>query len=133
VKEKPDKQYMIFYDDGKPTQLRIFLGDSDPLVKNKMLIFSKVHFKVPIHLSYERHFERDGKKVVEYYTDDELWMYDETDEEEKNMFKTRVYDSSSDLFGLTKYQISDGYKITLEDWVINEEGTKTEGYIYESN
>jgi len=76
-------------------------------------------------LSYERHFERDGKSVVEYYTDDELWMYDETAEEDKNIFTTRVYDPSGDLFALTKYQISDGYKITLEDWVINEEGTKT--------
>ncbi|MDC0303858.1 hypothetical protein OAL15_02480 [Flavobacteriales bacterium] len=56
-------------------QIRIQLSDKDSTVFNKKLIFDKVRFKEPVHLSYERHIKVDGKEIIEHYTNDERHMY----------------------------------------------------------
>ena len=72
--------YEFFYDDDdetKVTQLRFHLDDDDPEIKNKCLCISKIHFKEPVILFYERHRIIGDKKIIEYYENDELSMYEE--------------------------------------------------------
>ena len=72
--------YEFFYDDDdetKVTQIRFHLDDDDPEIKNKCLCISKIHFKEPVILFYERHRTLGNKKIIEYYENDEMSMYEE--------------------------------------------------------
>ena len=71
--------YEFFYDDDdetKVTQIRFHLDD-DPEIKNKCLCISKIHFKAPVILFYERHRTIGNKKIIEFYENDEMSMYEE--------------------------------------------------------
>ncbi|MDB4065040.1 hypothetical protein N9536_04605 [Flavobacteriaceae bacterium] len=56
--------YELFYDDdGRVSQFRLHLKDEDPEIKNKCICVSKVHFKEPVTLFYERHKNIGTKKT----------------------------------------------------------------------
>ena len=47
--------------------IRLHLKDKDPEIKNKCICVSKIHFKEPVTLFYERHKTEGDKKIIEYY------------------------------------------------------------------
>lgn len=69
-----------FYDDGLLTQIRFNLSDKDPSIKNKKLILSTRHFKEFTTSFHERHLDREGLKIVDYYANNKLTSYTELPE-----------------------------------------------------
>lgn len=127
---KKPKPYQFFYDYGKPTQLRSHLEDDDPLVKNnKIIIDTYGRFRAPVLLSYEKHFTRNGKKVVEYYTNEIMDTYFETEDFGNGIFIEKGYGSEGGLFYYRKYNNYPDYYINLKEWVIDIDGRKTEGEV----
>ena len=124
--ETDTKTMEWLYEDGEIFQIRIFLNDPDKTVKNKMLIFNKRPFIRRVVNSHERHFQRDGKDVVEYYSEDELWMYSET-ERKGQLEICKCYGDDGEMFSreIIEYD-KDGNEISEESLVYNADGTKTE-------
>ena len=60
---RPREDYELFYDDdGRVSQFRLHLKDEDPEIKNKCICVSRIHFKKPVNLFYERHKTIDSLK-----------------------------------------------------------------------
>ena len=118
--------YKIFYDEGKISQIRFFLEDDDEQVKNKMLILSKKHFKDKVSLQYEKHFFRDGKKVIESYYNDELHSIFEITSL-KNRIITKGYSKDKILFSSEVIHTnSEGRPITEEQYIKLADGSVLE-------
>ena len=76
--DRLQEDYELFYDDeGRVSQFRLHLKDEDPEIKNKCICVSKIHFKEPVTLFYERHKTEGDKKIIEYYYNDSLDTYTE--------------------------------------------------------
>ena len=135
--KKFDEDYIEFYDsktdkrtlelvymDGKIYLIRIYLDDIDKEIKNKILLFNKKLSEV--FLCYEKHFQRNGKEVIEEYLNDELGTYYET-EHLKNSKITKGFSASGDMFfrEIIEYD-KEGNEISEESLVYNDDGTKTE-------
>lgn len=118
-----EKIWEIYYEDGVVTQMRIHLDDDDKSLKNKTLIISKTHFKENVHLSYERHFIRNGRDVVEEFTNDEMSFYFET-ERVDNFEICCGFSPEGQLFSVTKTEFDQsGKPIQLDDYVHCDDGS----------
>lgn len=102
-------------------QIRFICKDIDPQVKNKKLILSRGYFHTPCFLSYEKHFTRDGKSVVECYTDDILDMYFETTHK-GNMEIVEGFGAAGDLFHREIKHFENGKHFKSEIMVLNADG-----------
>ena len=97
-------------------QIRIQLSDKDSTVFNKKLIFDKVRFKEPVHLSYEKHLHVDGKEIIEHYTNDERHMYfvKETKGEQK---VTEGFSDCGTIFFREVRLLDLNNREVIEEWV----------------
>ncbi len=113
----------LYYEDGVVTQMRIHLADADETVKNKTLIISKTHFKENVHLSYERHFTRNEREVVEEYSNDEMAFYFETERKDGFEICTGFYPDGSLFFVEKTSYNSLGKAISRDNYIHCENGT----------
>ena len=97
-------------------QVRIGLSDTDPTIFNKKLIFDKVRFKEPVHLSYEKHLHADGKEIVEHYTNDERHMYFVTEIKNEQTVTEGFGDCGTIFFREVKSLDSNNREV-IEEWV----------------
>ncbi len=102
-------------------QFRFYLEDSDPEVKNKLLIVSRGYFTVPVQLFYDRHFKRGNKEVLEKYLNGALTSYFVT-EPVKHFFVTKGYGADGGLFTIRKFEIENGREVRERIIVYNSDG-----------
>jgi hypothetical protein len=116
----------FFYDDGKITQIRFLLEDSNSQIVNKQLIISKTHFEDFATLFYEKHFYKNNIKTIEYYSQDEMDSYFEI--EKTNEYKiTKGFSPKGKMFSREKIEYNNkGKAITEEQLIYNADGTKME-------
>ena len=123
--------YEVFYDyedETKVTQLRFHLEDDDPEIKNKQLCISKNTFIEPVILFYERHRTIGDKKIVEYYENDEMLIYEEiTTEKSITIVKGLSIDGYL-IYEDKTYHDADGNEARHEHWVKSEDGTLYDCY-----
>lgn len=91
-------------------QYRFYFKDADPEVRNKVLIVSRGYFTVPVQLFYERHFKRGAKTVIEYYLNDALTYYYET-EAVKHFYVTKGYGADGGLFTIKKFEVEGSFEV----------------------
>ena len=97
-------------------QVRIHLSDTDPTIFNKKLIFDKVRFKEPVHLSYEKHLHIDGNELVEHYTNDERHMYFVT-EVKNDQTVTEGFSDCGTIFFREVKSLDSNNRGVIEEWV----------------
>jgi len=117
----PSIQY-LHNDKNKVNQIRIQLEDDDPQIKNKILIISKGVFLNPVILSYEKHFIRNGKEVVEYYEDDVLDSYFESNKED-NIQIIEGFGSDGTLFSREIKHFNKSKHFKSDIMIHNADGT----------
>lgn len=116
----------FFYDDGQISQIRLLLEDSNSQVLNKKLIISKTHFKDFVTLFYEKHFYQDDKKIIEYYSNNEMDSYFEI-EKTADYRISKGFSPQGKMFSREKIEYNNqGKAITEEQLIYNADGTKTE-------
>lgn len=96
--------------------------DPNPQIKNKKFILNKGYSLLPCMLTYEKHFTRNDKKVVEYYTNDILDTYFETTRK-GNMEIVEGFGAAGGLFTREKKHFKDGKHIKSEIRIQNADGT----------
>jgi len=125
IKSENKENIEFFYDDGAITQIRLYLKDSNPQIRNKKLIISKSHFKDFVTLFHERHFNQDDKKIVEYYSNNVMDSYFVT-EKTTDCKITRGFSPDGKMFSREKIEFNNqGKPITEEQLIYNADGTKT--------
>ena len=98
-------------------QIRIHLSDKDPQIFKKILILdSKGRFNTPVLLTYEKHFQSDGKDVVEHYTNDEREMYFTKESRDKQSVTEGFGDCGTIFFREIKSLDSNNREV-VEEWV----------------
>ena len=115
--------YELFYDDeGRVSQFRLHLKDKDPEIKNKCICVSRIHFKEPVTLFYERHKTEGDKKIIEYYYNDSLDTYTETTSIH-SIEVTRFFTAEGFLFSIEKtYFDTSGNVKSAQCYLQNDEG-----------
>jgi len=112
--------YELFYDDdGRVSQFRLHLKDKDPEIKNKCICVSKIHFKEPVTLFYERHKTIGTKKIIEYYYNDNLDIYTET---------TTIH-----AIEVTRFFTADGFLFSIDKTYFDTSGKVKSAYRYLQN
>ena len=114
--------YEVFYDDEdetKVTQYRFHLEDDDPEIKNKCICVSKIHFKEPVTLFYEKHKTEGDKKIIEYYYNDSLDTYTET---------TTIHSIE-----VTRFFTADGFLFSIDKTYLDTTGNVKSAYRYLQN
>jgi hypothetical protein len=116
----------FFHDDGEITQIRFNLTESNPQILNKKLIISKSHFKNFVTLFHERHFNKNGRKIIEYFSDNVLDFYFVT-EKTMDYRITEGFSPDGKMFSREKIEFDNqGKPITEEQLIYNADGTKTD-------
>ena len=114
----------IQHENGKLKHMWIHLQDSDKKIKNKTLVFSidSAFTRLNVYLLFEKHFIRNGKKVIEEYTNDELIAYFE--EEKTKQFKTTIgYNKDGKMFHKEVYEYNEqGKALSFEETVTSIDG-----------
>lgn len=115
----------FFYDDGKISQIRFHIQDSNPQIFNKKLIISKSHFKELVTLFHEKHFYQNDQKIIEYYTNNVLDSYFVT-EKTIDYKITKGFSPDGKMFSREKIEFDNqGKPITEEQLIYNADGTTT--------
>jgi hypothetical protein len=123
--------YEVFYDnedETKVTQYRFHLEDDDPEIKNKHLCISKIHFTEPVILFYERHRTIGDKKIIEYYANDEMSIYEEITTENSVTIVKGLSEDGYLVYEDKTYHDADGNEVRHEHWVKSEDGTLYDCY-----
>ena len=118
--------YEVFYDhddETEVTQYRFHLEDDDPEIKNKQLCISKNTFIEPVILFYERHRTIGDKKIIEYYTNDEMRYYEEITTENSVTIVKGLSEDGYLVYEDKTYHDADGNDVRHEHWVKSEDGT----------
>ncbi|MDC3195461.1 hypothetical protein OAT76_03550 [Flavobacteriaceae bacterium] len=114
------EDYELFYDDdGRASQFRLHLKDEDPEIKNKCICVSRIHFKKPVNLFYERHKTIGNKKIIEYYYNDSLDTYSET---------TTIH-----AIEVTRFFTADGFLFSIDKTYLDNSGKVKSAYRYLQN
>ena len=115
--------YELFYDDeGQVNQFRLHLKDDDPDIRKKVLIMSVKTFTEPIFLLYEKHKTEGDKKIIEYYSNDNLHTYTETTKINSIEVK-RFFNADGLLFCIDKTYFDTSGKIKCaQRYLQNDEG-----------
>ena len=112
--------YELFYDDdGRVSQFRLHLKDKDPEIKNKCICVSKIHFKEPVTLFYERHKTEGDKKIIEYYYNDSLDTYTVT---------TTIH-----AIEVTRFFTAEGFLFSIDKTYFDTSGKVKSAYRYLQN
>jgi len=123
---KNKEKIEFFYDDGKISQIRFLLEDSNSQIVNKKLIISKTHFKDFATLFYEKHFFKNDKKIIEYYSNDEMESFFEIEKTSEYRI-SKGFSSKGKMFCKEKIEYNkQGKAITEEQLIYNADGTKTD-------
>lgn len=120
---KNKKLIELFFEEDDLCQLRFHLHDENPEIKNKLLTFSSKHFLNFKNTSHEKHFERQNKKVIEYYYDGELDHYAEIEQTSK-FKKTECYSRNGRLFSQEIIEFNKvGKPIKTKQYIKNIDGS----------
>ena len=121
--------YELFYDDdGRVSQFRLHLKDEDPEIKNKCICVSKIHFKEPVTLFYERHKTIGTKKIIEFYENDEMHMYSEITTENSVKIDKGFSSDGYLIYEDKTFYDANGKEDRHEHWVASDDGTLYDSY-----
>ena len=110
VDSRGELKMTLLFDEGRVSQVRLYLQSLDPSVYDKMLIYSDKHFKDRITLFYNKRFIRNNRHVTEYYINGQLTDYSE-EYLEGNATITKCFDRNGIEFS---------HNVTLKDNYGNE-------------
>ena len=115
-----------------PVSIHIPLPALKNNIENKKMVLGFRGFKRLVNLDYEKRLRKGTREILEYYSNGQLWMYSEV-EEEKDSRITNTYGPKGDLFAINKVFFDHSRKIIKEyDWVLNEDGSISEGTTFMS-
>lgn len=123
------EDYELFYDDdGFVSQFRLHLKDEDPEIKNKCICVSRIHFKKPVTLFYERHKTIGNKKIIEFYENDEMHMYSEITTENSVKIDKGFSPDGYLIYKDKTFYDANGKEDRHEHWVTSDDGTLYDSY-----
>ena len=123
------EDYELFYDDeGRVSQFRLHLKDEDPEIKNKCICVSRIHFKKPVNLFYERHKIIGNKKIIEFYENDEMHMYAEITTENSVKIDKGFSPDGYLIYEDKTFYDANGKEGRYEHWVASDDGTLYDSY-----